>query len=224
MIYANQITRHTGEHELFSDVSFFLPSGSYTYLTGASGTGKTTLLDIIAGYQKPDSGNLVVNDVDMLNVAAEQLPFVRREIGYVESTPSLLENRSTNENVRMPLEIAGFNRRACAERTAATLDALGLSVIAEVPVQRLTTDQRWLVACARAIVHRPKLVLLDEPADVGEAAIMRQIELTQDLAGGGATVLCVQPRAIADPSAHSIELKQGRAFVNEENAAIHQQL
>lgn len=223
MIHANQIAMHIGEQPLFSDVSFFLPAGSYTCLTGVSGSGKTILLDMIAGKRKPDSGSLVVNDVDILTVAADRLPFLRREIGLVESSPTLLENRNVVENVQMPLQIAGFNKRATAERSSQTLEELGLTVIADIPLQRLSSDQRWLVACARAIVHHPKLVLLDQPTDASDAVIQRKVELAKRLSEQGTTVLAVEDTPEAGHSIQTIELKQGRSFFHAHNRVIHQE-
>ncbi len=221
MIYANQITRQTGERVLFSDLSFFLPAGSYTCVMGASGSGKTVLLEMIAGRQKPDSGSLVVNKIDMLEITAERLPYVRREIGFVESTPTLLENRSAVENIRLPLDIAGFDRRAATERVTETLDELGLTVIGDVPVQRLTNDQRWLVTCARATVHRPAVLLVDEPIDVSEATLQRQQHATERLLANGATVLSAMSAAGGRPPDISIEIKQGRSFINEQLSVVH---
>ncbi|MEM7257148.1 MAG: ATP-binding cassette domain-containing protein [Pseudomonadota bacterium] len=224
MIHATQITKRTGDYQLFSDVSFFLPAGSYTSLSGASGSGKTMLLDMIAGKRKPDSGSLIVNGVNMLEAAADRLPFLRREIGLVGSSPALLENRSVVDNVRMPLQIAGFNKRATRERAAQTLEELGLTVIADLPLPRLNIDQRWLVACAIAIVHHPKLVLFDQPAGVGDAVRKRIVDVALRLSGQGTTVLSVADTAEACHSMSTIELKQGRSFLHEHNKAIHQKL
>lgn len=221
MIYANQVSKQIGQQQLLTDVSFFLPAGSYTYLSGVTGSGKTTLLEMIAGSQRPDSGSLVVNEVDMMEVAAERLPFVRRQVGFIASSPSLMENRTAAENVRMRLEIAGFNKQATQERTAATLEQLGLTIIADIAVQKLSADQRWLVSCARAIANKPALVLMDEPPGVSEAAMQRQTDLTQHLSEQGTTVVCVGTAPTANEVDRRIELKQGRAFVDEHKSAVY---
>lgn len=222
MIHATQVTRQVGGRELFTDVSFFLPAGSYTYLAGESGSGKTVLLEMIAGIQRPDSGSLVVNDIDMIGMTADRLPYIRRQLGFVESTALLLQNRNVAENVRMPLDIAGFDRRASDERVSQKLDELGLTPIANIAVQRLSDDQRWLVACARATVHRPGLLLIDEPATgISDAATQRQRELVHQLHLEGTTVLSTGAEYSCDQRTLRLELQQGRSFVDEYNAISH---
>lgn len=222
MIHASQVTKASKQHAVLTDVSFFLPTGSYTYLTGATGSGKTTLLEMIAGRQRPDSGRLVVNGINMRDTESERLAFLRRTIGYVESFPVFLENRSTAENVRLPLDIAGFARRDAGERVREVMQELGISTLADIPVQRLTDDQRWLTACARATAHKPQLFLIDQPsATISEATMQRQLTLACRHCSAGTTVLVTTGRPGDKEQALHIDLKQGRALINEHNTAVY---
>ena len=179
MIHFDQVSKQFAEQPLFTSVSFFLPKASYTCVYGEAGSGKTTLLKMIAGEVPPDHGTVTVNDMKLNSLPADRVPFMRRQIGWVESQPLLLENLSSAANVSMPLEIIGFDRRATQERTMAMLEQLGLGVIADVAVQRLSDDQRWLIGCVRAAVHKPAVLLIDDPdAAVGNPALTRQRKLS----------------------------------------------
>lgn len=204
--------------ELFTDVSFFLSKASYTYVCGNTNTGKTTLLRMISGELFPDSGTLVVNDMELHNLTADQLPFLRRQIGFIESNPLLLDNRSVADNIRLPLEIAGFDRRAMRERMTGALDEFGLAVIEDVQVSSLTFDQRWLVTCARATIHRPVVLLIDEPAaTISKATAERLQEKSEQMATEGTTVLAC--RTEPPEAADTLLLEQGMALHNEFTAA-----
>ncbi len=219
MIHFNQVTVHNNGQALFQDISFFLPKASYTCMYGEDDSGKSTLLRMIAGEVPPDQGNITVNSMELQSLPADRLPYFRRQVGWVESEPVLLENLSTTANVNIPLEIAGLDKRAKKNRTEAVLEQLGLSLLADVAVRRLTTDQRWLVACARAAVHKPAVLLIDEPQSaISEATATRQQELTEHLTLSGTTTVVVTNPAtlrLATVNVGRLELTQGRAFYHE---------
>ena len=230
MIHFSQVSKHFAKQQVFSDVSFFLPKASYTCVYGDAGSGKTTLLNMMAGVVIPERGTVTVNDIELTTLPADRLPYLRRQIGRVESQPLLLENRSTAANVSMPLEIIGFDRAAIRERTTAVLEQLGLAVIADVQVQRLSADQQWLIACARATVHRPAVVLIDEPeVSVSNATLTRQQELTEQLIVDGVSVVVVTEKIPTPPlptKVGTLQLTTGKALYHEHTLATgsHQQL
>ena len=223
MIHFNRVTTLCHGQTLFQDISFFLPKASYTCVYGEDGAGKSSLLRMIAGELLPNHGTITVNGMELQHLPADRLPYYRRQIGWVESQPTLLDNLSTSANVRMPLEIAGLDRPAIRERTAEILELLGLAMMADVPTQRLTADQRWLVLCARATVHRPAVVLIDEPAvAISDATADKQRELTAHLTENGTTTVVVtDPSNIASATNKTgrLELTQGRAFFYEHTSS-----
>ncbi len=223
MIHFNQVTTLLDGQTLFQDISFFLPKASYTYVYGEDGSGKSTLLRMIAGELPPTQGTVTVNGMELHTLPADRLPYYRRQVGWVESQPALLDNLSTAANVRMPLEIAGLDRRGIRERTAEILELLGLTVLADVPANRLNADQRWLVLCARATVHKPAVLLIDEPAmAISDATADRQRELTEHLTENGTTTVVVtDPNNIPAVAANAgrLELTQGRAFFHEHTSS-----
>lgn len=190
MIHFNHVSKKFTDTPLFKDISLFLPKASYTFITGAANTGKTTLLKMIMAYEKPDSGLLTVDDMDITSLPDERVPFLRRQIGLIETTPLMLENRTVRENIAVPMQVAGFDRKALQERVSMSLAQAGLEIIADVPVQRLDQDQRQLVACARATVHRPGILLVDEPeTQLRDSTQLMQHDLLQKMHNEGATVV-----------------------------------
>jgi len=99
-----------------------LPKGSYASLKVDSETTGIALLRLLMGYEKPDRGTVRINDIDITRLAQTRVPFLRRNVGLLEYKPNLAGNRTVVENLAMPLQIAGFNRKAMNERIADKLE------------------------------------------------------------------------------------------------------
>ena len=139
-------------------------AGEFLSISGPSGSGKTTLLNLIGCIDQPTSGRVLIDGVDTSRLSATRLSDLRREkIGFVFQTFNLIPVFTAAENVEFPLLIAGLSSRACRERVAEALDSVGLSARAGHRPDLLSGGERQRVAVARAIVHRPALVLADEP-------------------------------------------------------------
>lgn len=196
MIHFNQVSKNFTDTKLFKNISIFLPKSSYTFIYGAAKSGKTTLLQMLMAYEKPDSGLLTVDDMDISTLPPERVPFLRRQIGLIETTPLMLENRTVRENLSVPMQVAGFDRKALQERVSLSMEQSGLEILADVPVQKLDKDQRRLVACARATVHRPAIVLVDEPEiDLRDSTALTQRSMLQDIRDQGATIVVALNKA-----------------------------
>jgi putative ABC transport system ATP-binding protein len=139
-------------------------AGEFLSISGPSGSGKTTLLNLIGCIDQPTSGRVLIDGVDTSRLSATRLSDLRREkIGFVFQTFNLIPVFTAAENVEFPLLIAGLSSRARRERVAEALDSVGLSARAGHRPDLLSGGERQRVAVARAIVHRPALVLADEP-------------------------------------------------------------
>lgn len=192
MIQFNQVNKNFNDVEVFKNINLFLPKASYTFICGSPGCGKTTLLNMIMAYEKPDSGTLSVDDMDITSLPDARIPFLRRQIGLVESSPLMLENRTVAENIAVPMQISGFDTKALQERVTISVEQSGLGTITDVPVQRLDENQRRLVALARATVHRPRILLVDSPVgELRDSTELTQTELLKSALNGGATILIV---------------------------------
>lgn len=176
--------------EILHDVSFDLRPDSFYFLTGPSGAGKTTLLRLLYLSLKPTRGSAVVFGHDIAEARRARLPELRRKIGVVFQDFRLLEHLSVFDNVALPLRIAGVREDEVRRDVAELLTWVGLKDHVSVPTPTLSGGQQQLVAIARAVIGRPKLILADEPTgNVDERVAARLIHLFQELNKLGATVV-----------------------------------
>jgi putative ABC transport system ATP-binding protein len=158
---------HDGKHNLVSaldGVSLRVHAGEFLAIAGPSGSGKTTLLNLIGCIDRPTSGRVLVDGVDTSKLSPGRMALLRREkIGFVFQTFNLIPVFTAAENVEFPLLIAGVSSGERRERVAEALGEVGLSARAGHRPDLLSGGERQRVAVARAIVHRPALVLADEP-------------------------------------------------------------
>lgn len=163
MIHFHSVQKTVDSHQLFTDLTLFLPKTSYTLLSGEPQSGKTTLLRMIMAYEKPDAGSLQVDDIGLAAIPSERIPHLRRLIGLIATTPILLEDRSVIENIAVPLQLAGFDDDTVQQRLETMLETTGLIDEKQTTVNRLNAVTRHLVSTARAIIHKPAILLADEP-------------------------------------------------------------
>ena len=168
MIELDQVGKHYpasrggGGHDALKSVTLSIDDGEFAVVTGHSGAGKSTLLKLIAGIVLPTAGTVRIDGQDLAG-SRRALPFIRRRIGLIFQDHKLLHDRSVFDNVQLPLDIIGFPPREAAKRVRAALDKVGLlSREHERPVT-LSGGEQQRLCIARAIVHRPSLLLADEP-------------------------------------------------------------
>jgi len=156
------------------DVSFDVAPGEFVLLTGASGSGKSTVLNLVAGLVAPDSGSVVV-DGQLVSAIGDPARFRREVIGFVFQLHHLLLELTALENVEIPLIPTGLARRERLARARAALVDVGLGDRATHRPSQLSGGERQRVAIARAIVGRPRLLLADEPTGALDSASSTQI-------------------------------------------------
>ncbi len=146
------------------DVDFDLAPGEYVAITGESGVGKSTLLNLIAGLDRPDSGQVLLGGVDLATLRDDELTRVRRQyMGFVFQAFHLLPYLTLAQNVELPLLLNGMLSEEAAPKVAAVLDAVGLGDRGQSLPRELSGGEMQRIAIARALVHAPGLVLADEP-------------------------------------------------------------
>lgn len=152
------ISRSFGGQKAVDSVSFRVEPGELVALVGASGSGKTTTLRIVAGYEQPDSGRILFSGQDVTRLGP-----AKRDFGMVFQHYALFPHMSVIENVAFGLEARGVRRAARTDRAAAALTRVGLDGKGNRMVQQLSGGEQQRVALARAAVIDPRLLLLDEP-------------------------------------------------------------
>ncbi len=173
--FDNVSKRYPGGHEALSNVSFHLPRGEMAYLTGHSGAGKSTLLKLIALIERPSRGNLLLDGVNLSSVSNRKIPYIRRNIGIIFQNHHLLYDRTVFDNVALPLVIAGYQHREIGKRVRAALDQVGLLTKEKSDPITLSGGEQQRVGIARAIVHKPGLLLADEPTGNLDPELSREI-------------------------------------------------
>lgn len=171
-------------------ISFHLPKGEMAYITGHSGAGKTTLLKLIMGIERANGGQIIFNGHDITRLAEHELPFLRRQIGMVHQNYSLLTDRSILDNVALPLIIMGLNRVTVEREARMALARVGLEDKANFRPLHLSGGEQQRVDIARAIVHRPQLLLADEPTgNLDDKLSFEIFRLFEEFNNAGTTVL-----------------------------------
>ncbi len=149
---------------LFENVSLKVGAGEFVALVGESGSGKSTLLNLIAGLDRPDRGTLRLGDIDLATADDDAATLTRRrDIGFVFQSFHLLPYLTVERNVALPLVLNGVPADEARQRTAQVLATVGLSGKAGASPQVLSGGEMQRAAIARALVHRPRLLLADEP-------------------------------------------------------------
>ena len=172
------------------DVSFSMAPGSFTFLTGHSGAGKSSLLKLIACLERPTSGDIHIGNIAYSSLSARQEPALRQQMGIVFQDNQLLHDRNVFDNVALPLIIGGYRYADIKKRVSAALDKVALAHKAFEQPLSLSGGEQQRVGIARAVVARPKLLLADEPTGNLDADISADImRLLMQFNASGVTVL-----------------------------------
>lgn len=195
------------------DVNLILPRGSFHFLTGASGAGKSSLLRLLTLAERPSQGRLSLFGDDVTQVSAQERPAWRRRMGVVFQDFRLLDHLSVFDNAALPLRLRGAKRADYAADVEEMLAWVGLADRARALPTTLSGGEKQRLAIARAVMTRPDLILADEPTgSVDPVMAERLLKLFQALNGLGATVLIAShDEALAERSgARRLRLQGGR--------------
>ena len=186
--------------EVLQDVTFSLAAGSFHFLVGDSGAGKSSLLKLIYLALKPSRGLISLFGRDIATTPRRELPAMRRRVGVVFQEFRLLNHLSAFDNVALPLRVAGVRKSDIQKHVVELLSWVGLKDHLDARPPTLSGGQQQRVSIARAVISRPKLLLADEPTgNVDDRMAMRLLHLFEELNKLGTTVI------IATHNSHLVE-------------------
>jgi len=182
--------RYGTEREVLSDVSFTLYPGSFYFLTGASGAGKSSLLRLLYLAQRPSRGGIRIFGSDAITMPRSQLPGLRRRLGVVFQDFRLVQHLSAFDNVALPLRVAGISENDLHKPVADMLEWVGLADRMDARPATLSGGEQQRVAIARAVIGRPQLLVADEPTgNVDHDMAVKLMRLFEALNRLGTTVV-----------------------------------
>lgn len=192
--HVKKVYRTRGNETMaLKNVDFGVQAGEFVAIMGESGSGKSSLLNIIATYDQPSEGLIELNNQDLSKIPSNQVAkFRREELGFVFQDFNVLDTFNNKDNILLPLVLSGESLNTMEERIAEISHFLGIEEVLEKYPYEISGGQRQRVAIARALINEPSLVLADEPTGNLDSATSSQIlEVIENVNKTGNTVLMV---------------------------------
>jgi putative ABC transport system ATP-binding protein len=207
-------------HVVLDGVDLTLEPGERVAVLGASGSGKSTILNLVSGIDRADSGEISVGGVRVDQLTEHERTIFRRErIGFVFQAYNLIHTLTVLENLLLPLELKGPLLSRDVDRARALLDDVGLLDRADAFPDRLSGGERQRIAVARSLVHKPTLILADEPTgSLDEERGERIVDLLEQMtkSGDGSLLLVTHSNDLASRMDRIVRLTHGRLLESSE--------
>lgn len=190
MIAFEQVSKQFDSRLVLRHVDFSIDQGEMVFLTGASGAGKSTMLRMIMGLERPSGGGVYIDKMKIARMSQALLARHRRQMGIIEQTPRFMQRYTVYDNVALPLMVLGYRSVDMKKRVQAALDKVGLLDRAQDYPAALSVGEQQRAAIARAVVSRPQMILADEPAGNLDPGLAKDIyQLFADFNSVGVSLL-----------------------------------
>ncbi|MBU4370031.1 cell division ATP-binding protein FtsE [Patescibacteria group bacterium] len=190
--FVNVTKRYSSDVFALRQVSFHIRPKEFVSIVGQSGAGKSTILKLLTAEERPTSGKIVIGGWDITDIKSKEVPALRRQIGVVFQDFKLLEKKTVKENVAFALEVINTPRKKIMPAVNQVLKIVGLENRIDYFPQQLSAGEAQRVVVARALVHRPKILVADEPTGNLDPITTRDIvELLDKINEYGTTVILV---------------------------------
>ena len=214
MIHLTNIEKSFGSLEVLKGIDLEINKGEVVSIVGPSGAGKTTLLQIMGTLDRPDSGKVIVDGVDVSTLSQKKLSdFRNQHVGFVFQFHQLLPEFTALENIMIPAFIAGKSQKEAKRRALELLDFMGLTERAEHKPNELSGGEKQRVAVARALVNNPAVILADEPSgslDTKDKGELHQLFCDLRDKFGQTFVIGTHDEQLASITDRTIHMKDGR--------------
>ncbi len=212
MIRFSHVFKDYPKGAALKNVSLHIAKGEFVFLTGHSGAGKSTILKMLYGDLRPTSGDVRISGFNIGELAASDVPRLRRRLGVVFQDFRLLDDRTAEENVAFALEVTGARRDSIPPKVMRVLTQVGLAAKAQAYPQELSGGEQQRVAIARALVNDPTILIADEPTgNLDERATRGVFQLIREInAGGTAVIMATHDLDLVKQTTYrTIELRDG---------------
>ena len=163
MIAFHNVSKHYNDQRVLEDISFKIAPGELVSIVGRSGAGKSTIIRLLIGEEKPGKGRIIFGPHEVNRMLSSELPELRRKVGIVFQDFKLLPTKTAHENVAFALEVEGRSQPEIEELVPQMLDLVGLAGKGHLFPHELSGGMKQRVAIARAMIHRPSVIIADEP-------------------------------------------------------------
>ncbi len=220
-MHDNKIIKFQHVSKIYTDniiaidnLSFDIEKGELVFLAGHSGAGKSTILKLIAGIETATKGDILVSGTNLSITSQNYRTFIRQHIGFVFQDHKILFDRNVFDNVRLTLDILSkYSEKEIHERVVNALESVGLEHKINSRPEQLSGGEQQRLCIARAIVHKPKILLADEPtANLDRANVLKILELFKKFHSSGVTIIISahDESILSDYGKRILQLSNGR--------------
>jgi len=178
--------------QALKNIGLHIKPGEFVSIVGQSGSGKSTLVKLIIAEEKPDSGKIIIGGWDIIGIKDREIPTLRRQLGVIFQDFKLLPKKTVFENVAFAMEACGFKPADIAKTVSQIISLVGLKGKEDRYPNQLSGGEQQRVAIARSLVHKPKLLVADEPTGNLDSINTREIiDLLKKINNMGTTIVLV---------------------------------